>query len=732
MWRRLVLAGAMALGLTTSAQAQTINITSVGHTAVANLTSAAINIIVKGDDDSSAVCQLFYTTPARYKTLGPAAFDSGTVCVRRARMGAGPTGANPLAFGNMHHGRLLWLSPNTKYYYKIQVLDATGTGDILLADAAIESVTTRAFPVLPTGRKVWVSQYTGNDANGGTGPDDAVATLAQAKTVMAALPYGNPGGGIMVMPGIYRENITLDFGTDSAGVKRYIKGTSVDSCIIDGSSATIASGFAKVGTPLVWVESDTDSIYRAYLPIGDSTCGYWIGWGEYINRKASMTELFTNVNGAPNGWFWTNDTLYMQRQNGLAPDAEGYPLHAGVQRAQNSLIVVAKRNWIIQSLTFRFTGGLHTPASVTSGIDYHAVQLGRASANSNASNTTIDQCKFTGLMGCPAYHTVWSGSGPVRGDSVMFTRNTCDGRGIGRWEYQAAKSRTDENTNMARIIGAQLVMSYNTFRDMSNGPNWGNGGLASFDTLAAHSSEISYNTLEYLSDDALEMDSNDGINLLVYKNTVRYCLNAISLCPVYQGPVWLLFNTIYKPGFQNNGQTFKLGFTNARGHVLIYHNTMVQSTAGWPRVFSAGTIVTHRLRVYNNVVMSKVSGQVYWLQPATDDTTNVFDYNALINPNTTVANFNATFFTLAQLQDVARPDWESNGSLNATTLVDTSEAVQNLRLATGMNTGRRIAGVNTDYLGARYTTAPDVGAFEDGWTGVTGAVRRWLRRHWFN
>ena len=262
--KRIGLAGLLVLG-GASARAST-GIDAVSYSAVPALYSAAINITVQGDadsaarninfPDSTALFRLFYTTPTRYRTMGRAAFttDSGMVCIRRWKRGTIANGTS--TSGWMHHGLLLHLNPGTKYYYLVDRRDST-SGTITTATAAIESVTTLTVPTRPTtGPRFYVNQGTGNDSwdgasptftSGSTGPKK---TITSALTALAASANSGQNGGVVVAPGIYREKLALNFGTD--GFSRFITGdrTNRDSTIIDGSSPTTANGWANTASSI--------------------------------------------------------------------------------------------------------------------------------------------------------------------------------------------------------------------------------------------------------------------------------------------------------------------------------------------------------------------------------------------------------------------------------------------------------------------------------------------------
>ena len=73
-----------------------------------NLTSVAVQAIVSGDDDSSAVLRIFQ------KWRENPAYDTGMVLVRR-------TGTH------IYEGRILWMTPGRTAYWYVEGRDADGS-----------------------------------------------------------------------------------------------------------------------------------------------------------------------------------------------------------------------------------------------------------------------------------------------------------------------------------------------------------------------------------------------------------------------------------------------------------------------------------------------------------------------------------------------------------------------------------------------------------------------------
>src|SRR5215467_3271824 len=112
--RGVAVAAALILGAAPAMAGKGISNISVRRHA--NLTSVAIEAIVTGDDDSSAVLRIFQ------KWDRAAAYDTGMVMVRR--LGT-----------NIHEGRILWMTPDKIARFYIEGRDADGdfTTPVMLA-----------------------------------------------------------------------------------------------------------------------------------------------------------------------------------------------------------------------------------------------------------------------------------------------------------------------------------------------------------------------------------------------------------------------------------------------------------------------------------------------------------------------------------------------------------------------------------------------------------------------
>ena len=356
-----------------------------------NLTSVAVQAIVSGDNDSSAVLRIFQKWPES------PAYDTGMVMVRRVGT-------------NIHEGRILWMTPGRTAYWFVEGRDAGGSLTTPLHVARVDPIP----PLVATGPVFYVDQRLGDNAWDGTHPRPGGGLSGPKRTIRAALgalaasPSAGRNGGVFVAPGEYHERLTLDFGSD--GDRHFLSGdgTNRDSTIICGANPLVEQGMWAPGHPLVWTLTQDSTFVTRFnggtpgSSPGDSTQLVVIGWGEYLHRKTSVRAILNdstytgNANssnvGELSGWFWRNDSLYVKRRNGQSP--AGLTLHTGYL---DDLVDVQRRNWRIAKLTLRFAGGVSGdpthPANAAPPLFGHGIIAGMQGV---ASGLVVDSCRFYG------------------------------------------------------------------------------------------------------------------------------------------------------------------------------------------------------------------------------------------------------------------------------------------------------------------------------------------------
>lgn len=667
-----------------------------------NLTSVAVQAIVSGDDDSTAVLRLFQ------KWADRPAFDTGMVLVRRP----GST---------IHEGRILFMRPGRVVHWYVEAVDGPQTYVTPLQLAKVDAIR----PASANGPVFYADQGTGNDAWDGTsrtyqgGLTGPTRTIGAALRALASSANAGRSGGVFVGPGEYHEALSLDFGTD--GDRHFLAGDgrAPDSTIICGANPWVEKGLIGPGRPFTWTPV-ADSVWGAYFPAsipgpspGDSTQLVVLGYGEYLHRKTSMRALLSDSTwagtpestneGERSGWWWQNDTLYVKRANGGSPF--GLRLHTGYL---NALVDVQRRNWRIANLTFRFAGGTSGdpahPANPDPPLSGHGIVAG---VRGWASGLVVDSCRFVGLNS-DAIYAVHNYAGQ-HADSVTIAHCTFDGLTIGRMRYGAGKGRAEERAGQVLLLSRASNVFANAFHDTFNGLVIGPGDPVSGprDSTWGSQVEIAYNTFDTITDDGIELDTSHAINTLLFGNTLRACGHGISQVPTYTGPVFAFYNTIANT--RDGGIKVGSGTTAVTWYV---HNTLTASNVGgWALDGSPGGPVEN-IHFRNNILVARGnrSGYTIWGPTAASKSTNDFNYDLMDSTSTlALALWSGQSYSFAKLQTLL--GWEKNGVRASPQFVDSAHGDWRLTATSpGIGRARRMTGINTSLDGPSYMNAPDMGA----------------------
>ncbi len=666
-----------------------------------NLTSVAVQAIVSGDDDSSAVLRIFQ------KWKENPAYDTGMVLVRRVGT-------------NIHEGRILWMTPGRTAYWYVEGRDAGGDFTTPLQLARVDAIR----PLVATGPVFYVNQRTGDDAWDGTipglgsGVSGPKRTIRAALSALAASPNAGRNGGVFVAPGEYHERLTLDFGSD--GDHHFLEGdgTDRDSTILCGANPLVETGMWAPGHPLAWTLVQ-DSTWVTRFPgslagssPGDSTQLLVIGWGEYVHRKTSVRAVlddstyigvpWSTNSGELSGWFWRNDSLYVKRRNGQSP--AGLTLHTGYL---DDLIDVRRRNWRIANLTLRFAGGVTGdpghPANPDPPLFGHGISAG---AGGTASGMVVDSCRFYGLN-TDAIYVVHNAIGQ-RADSVTIAHCIVDGLTVGQMTYGAGKGRAEEHVGEITVLSRAANVFDNVITGGFNGIELGPGDLVAGprDSTWGSQNEIAYNTLTNITDDAIELDTSHCINTLLFGNTIRDAGHGISQVPTYTGPTWVFYNTVVN----TRGGGVKVG-SGTRAITWYVHNTFACSNAGgWAVDGSPGGPVDN-VHFRNNILVArgKYYGYTIWGPSNASPVTNDFNYDLMDSLSTwDLAAWGGKQYSFPTLQSGLH--WETNGVRAAPGFVDSARFDWSvLPTSAAIGRGQRMSGVNTSLDGPRYSVRPDIG-----------------------
>jgi hypothetical protein len=215
-----------------------------------------------------------------------------------------------------------------------------------------------------------------------------------------------------------------------------------------------------------------------------------------------------------------------------------------------------------------------------------------------------------------------------------------------------------------------------------------------------------------MGDDGVSTDGRCS-NLRLWDNRFYDVLIGISMAPVYDGPVYAIRNTIYRPGVGNNeypGSSFKFnsGYSKS-GPIYLFHNT---SDAYYPEnsgihIKSPGT--WKNIYARNNIW----SGTDYAINNNNAGEPLDFDFDLLY---TTMANELVYWGSGSDkhMRDLATfrqlTGQELHGLSSSPGFTDSASGDYTISSGSPLiDKGLIIPGINDDYAG----TAPDIGAFEN-------------------
>jgi hypothetical protein len=281
-------------------------------------------------------------------------------------------------------------------------------------------------------------------------------------------------------------------------------------------------------------------------------------------------------------------------------------------------------------------------------------------------------------------------------NALISDNKARDGR-ISTWPWAAVKAHEEENNGYSNRGGRGNVIRRNTVDGLFNGID-ATGSTS--DENAGSDCDIHNNVLTHLGDDALETDDLAAINVRVFLNRVDRVCSGFSVAPNWQGPEYILYNTITN----TTRGAFKFSISST-GETWIAHNTISSDVSGSPAVHPSGPY--SNMRFVNNILVGRGSASV------SDDagesvSGNTFDSDLLFTDYAALFRWKGTNYTsLTALR--SGTGFETAGRSGDPRFV--SPATGDYRLQTGspaIDVAVRLPGINDVYSGA----APDIGAWE--------------------
>ena len=583
-----------------------------------------------------------------------------------------------------------------------------------------------------TGPSVYVSP-SGSDSNDGLSQGAAKRTISSARTVLLAQPNQGRGGAIVLMDGIHyqRSDISGSAGVPDTGY--FIKALNPGSAIIDGADERIVNGTVNPTWGAVNAANDPgrvggafntgDTLFATTFASVDSLEGLSEGGYTYF-RCTSAAEVWNksgssgaggyDLSATTVGFVYINaaaDSIYVRTRGGqnirTATKYFGY---------RPSLLYIDDPYWQVEGLVFRNAGGLASGNGI-------AV---RFRAGDRANNGTVYNCTFT-TNDREGVYAIGSGTGQA--DSIAVVGNTFTAGFTDRFGYDAGKGRREEARQLTTMDGAYNTIKNNTVRYSFNGI--GHGGIAG-DYASMSDLDINGNTVSNVSDDAIEAETDAGVNQRIVGNTLSRFGNGISHAPLEVGPYFVIKNLLLYP--KAGGGAFKLGGgSNAQG--FYYHNTVaVDTTRNSTSWYAAGGTVHNKLFVNNVLTGNGNRGVVGWqavrntlTHPDTAGTiTNALNWNVVYAASDTIAMWRNTVYDTTGWKAIG---FEKNGRMRFHPAWQDT-ATGNWTSIRGVDGGRRIAGI-TGVVTTVNGTRPDIG-YREYVASVSVTRRQMPRARWWS
>jgi hypothetical protein len=401
-----------------------------------------------------------------------------------------------------------------------------------------------------------------------------------------------------------------------------------------------------------------------------------------LYRHASLAALQGNANGVPQGWFADGSRLYVKLEDGSSP--QGHRMHVA---RYNQGVYLDYPHWRVAGLEIR----------------HYAITTGGCGIRIRATNGCVIQDNHihtNGGRGVFLNALAWDN---------LIERNLCRDPRIGTWPWDAVKSHEEEFSGIAIRAGRGNVIRQNVVSGTFDGMDCGDGTT---DENVAADCDYYENVVTGCGDDGIETDIVAGINLRVYRNQFDNLFSGFSIAPIYQGPEYVLYNTI--TNYRRSGFKFSLSGT---GVAWICHNTVTSSVSGTPAVKPAGPYSNLHFR--NNILVGRGIEAVND-ETGESQTGNSYDGDLLwaisssrlflwksVGYNTLAALRTGTGFELAGRHG---DPLFANAAAGDYTLLSGSPAVDG---------AIRMPGINDSFSGA----GPDMGAFERGGADVTAPAR---------
>ena len=560
-------------------------------------------------------------------------------------------------------GSIFWLEPGSAYDVRVIFSDPDGSLHGLTVAA---TASTRAEIAIPAPIH---SYYVSPGGSGAACSEGVPCSLTEG------LNRAGAGDEVVLRDGDYRQGEISLPRSGAPGAPIVIRGYDGETAALDGGDPATFTWTAQGG-----------GVYRATANEPDTHLV--LANGERLYPYQSPSDLQSLSWGIP-GFYADGTALYVR----LEGDANPNSAEMIVSRYNNGFYVEQDFIYFL-NLTFRHYG---------QGAWAKAIYF------NNSNDNLVSGCTFAindlGIGIKRESHR------NVIQDSEFYDTDF-------DWPWNAVKGGSNLETGGVGFYdpatGRGNVIRRNTFHDYFDGL-----GLCPAGTAGVTNETDFYENLVYRAgDDGIETDGQCS-NVRIWDNTFHDVLMAISLAPVYTGPVYVIRNLIYNTGVGNNdysGSPFKFNSGYGKsGPMYLFHNTADAALPGNNGMYIKAPGMWEMIYARNNVW----AGTNYALNNYNETQPIDFDYDDLYttNPDEFVywgSGSNRHMHDLATFQALTgqephglnvEPGFADAGGGDYT-LDPTSDLI---------DSGVLIPGINDDYVG----TAPDIGAFEYEGYGFT-------------
>ncbi|MCP4603571.1 MAG: hypothetical protein GY847_24145 [Proteobacteria bacterium] len=552
-------------------------------------------------------------------------------------------------------GSLFWLSPGTEYYVRVSVEDPDG---IPLDDTSVSAFgSTRQEITIPSPSNSLYVTPSGSGTN---------CSLDSPCSLQEGLNRGQAGDEIVLRDGIYyRGGLTLSH-SGSAGKPIIIRGYAGETAVLDGADPDV----------FTWTHQG-DGVYSTTVSVADTH--FVTADGSRLFPYQSLPALQSLSRHEMPGFYTTGTTLYVH----LAGDANPNAQQMSVSRFDQAFSV--SQNFIyFVDLTFRHYGqGNYAKAIYLNGASDNLVQGCTFAANDlgvgikrESSRNVIQDNEFYDSIFDWRWDDIKEVTGLEDGGVVFY--DPVDGRGN--------------------------VIRRNLFHDDFDGF----GVCPNSSSAVTNETDVYENMVYNMGDDGMETDGQ-CTNLRIWGNTFHDVLMGISLAPVYTGPVYAIFNLVYRTGVGNNDYTgspfkFNSGYDTS-GPMYLFHNTSDAALPGNNGLYVKAPGSWAFIYARNNIW----AGTTYAVNNYNTSQTIDMDYDNLWNGGSgdLVRWENVNYTNLAAFSGATGQ--EAHGQSVNPGFVDAANSDYTLSIGSDLvDKGVLIPGINHNYKG----TAPDIGAFE--------------------